>query len=301
MHVVIATAEPRGAYHLRPLAEALEASAAAFTHLTPYPEPVQGDPVVEVSTKVQVLAGCDRVVVTGGTFSAWTELVARHAVALGKPVIFSELAYVSEPPPLHPPCAVDLVTALSPDSARVLRHYLGVAEVQVTGTPALDDLPPWRPVPGRVVLLSTSDMAARDPDQHLVRVAQDLESTGWEVLVRLHPREDPSPWERFTVVAGETVVESAAAAQVVLGYPGTAHVVAAAVGVPVLALAPTAALRQVFTPQQAAAISGHARTAAEAVTLVSTAMPPDPVKVAEVVGPVGGAAQRLVAAWTGPL
>jgi hypothetical protein len=304
MQVVVATAEPRGAYHLAPLAAALDASAASFVHLVPYPEPTQGPQVVEVSHDAGLLAGCDRVVVTGGTLSAWTDLVARRANALGKPVVFSELAYLADPDPLPDPPAVVAATALSPDGARALGRYLGdaaPADVAVTGTPALDDLPAYQPVAGRVLLLSTSDMAHRDPGGVLVQVGRVLDEMGFEVRVRLHPREDPAPWAGFTVVAGETQAVSAASAQVVVGYPGSAHVLAAAVGAPTISVAPTAQLRGVLSAAQLAALSGQAATVGETLTLVGAARRPDPARVAEVVGPLGGAADRLVAVWAGPL
>lgn len=87
MSIVIVTAEPRGAYHLTPLGPALDNSDGSFTHLVPYPEPVQGTAAAAVTSDVTVLDRCDLLVVTGGTFSAWTKLAARHAMTLGVPVV----------------------------------------------------------------------------------------------------------------------------------------------------------------------------------------------------------------------
>jgi hypothetical protein len=299
MRIVIATAEPRGAYHLAPLAGALKTSGSAVVHLVPYPEPVQGNPVVEVVTCISVVADCDRVVVTGGTFSAWTELVARHAVTLGKPVVFSELAYVGNAEPVAPHVPVDFATALSDDGAASLSQYLGLAHVAVTGTPALDGLPAWAPEPKRALLLSTSDMVIRDPGLVLVAAAHALRQRGWDVRVRPHPREDRTPWDGFEVVDGETQAESAASAAVVVGYPGSAHVLAAAVGAPVIALSPTAALADVFTERQAAAMSAHAQSVRDVLDIVDTVDSPDPALVEAVVGPLGDASRRIVDLWTG--
>jgi hypothetical protein len=144
-------------------------------------------------------------------------------------------------------------------------------------------------------------MVRRDPDQELPRLAYRLRAAGWEVRVRPHPREELTPWEGFEIVTGESQTVSASTAGVVVGYPGSAHVLAAALGVPTISLAPTCELAGVFTPAQAAALSGHAATADEALELLVHAAPPDPDLVHHVVGPLGGAAARLVAAWTAPL
>jgi hypothetical protein len=299
--VLIATAEPRGAYHLTPLRTAFARSHASFTHLMPYPEPVQGEAVIPVSSDVSTIESCDRVVITGGVFSAWTELVARRAVALGKPVLFSELSYVSASEPVCPGVGIAHTTALSPDGASSLRRYLNVENVEITGTPALDGLPAWRPVPRRALLLSTSDMHRRDPSHTLVAIATALRDAGWQVRLRPHPREDIEPWAGFDIVVGETQAESASSAQVVIGYPGSAHVLAAAVGAPVISLAPTEEFQRVFTPLQRAALSAHTVGVYDTLAQVADAMPADPEAVASVVGPIGGAADRIVAAWTGPL
>jgi hypothetical protein len=239
--------------------------------------------------------------VTGGTFSAWTELVARRATALGKPVLFSELAYAGDAQPIRPGFELARVTALSPDGAASLRHYLGVGAVEVTGTPALDGLPAWEPVTRRALLLSTSDMAQRDPDRVLLSVAAALRDSGWEVRVRPHPREDLEPWTDFTVISGETQAESAASAQVGIGYPGSAHVLAAAVGAPVVSLAPTEDLQRVFTPLQRVAMSAHTAGVDDTLEQVAYASPVARDLVTAVVGPIGGAADRVVAAWSAPL
>ena len=301
MRIAIATAEPRGAYHLTPLAAALNESLTEFVHLVPYPESVQGEPVVEVSSCLSVIETCDRVVVTGGTLSAWTELVCRYAASLNKPVMFTELAYVNNTTPVTPRAPINLATALSIDGADSVSKYLRMSDVVVTGTPALDGLPLWNPVHKRALLLSTSDMTRRDPTLELLATGIALRQHGWDVRVRTHPREDRTPWDSFNVVDGETQAESAASAQVVIGYPGSAHVLAAAVGVPVIALSPNAVLASVFTERQAAAMSAHAQSATEVLDLIDSVRTPEPLLVEAVVGPIGGASRRIVDLWTGLL
>lgn len=299
--VLIATAEPRGAYHLTPLAGACSNIDASFVHLLPYLEPVQGHAAVPVAADASLIDTCDRVVLTGGTFSPWTELVYRRAMSLQKPVCFSELAYVGAPAPLSCPPVLVRTTATSSDGAVALQRYLGPRDVEVVGTPALDALPPWRPVPGRVLLLSTSNISVRDPSATLRAVGRILLSDGWDVRVRLHPREDPTPWEGFELVKGESQATSAAAAQAVIGYPGSAHVLAAAVGVPVVSLAPTEELRRIFTPSQRAAMAAHTTAVDDTLAALHTAQPVPQDRVEPVVGPIGGAAARLVDAWVRPL
>jgi hypothetical protein len=301
MRIVIATAEPRAAYHLLPLAKALKESQNTFVHLAPYPEPVQGEAIMDVTSQLSVIKDCDRVVVTGGTLSAWTELVCRYASTLGKPVIYTQLANVTNTSPVAPRVSTALATALSMDGVDAVSRYLQMSDVSVTGTPALDELPAWNPVPKSALLLSTSEMTRRDPSLQLLAAAVSLRQHGWDVRVRTHPREDRTPWDAFDIIDGETQAESASSAQVVIGYPGSAHVLAAAVGVPVIALSPNEALASVFTERQAAGMSAHAQSATEVLSVIDSVHTPDPLLVAAVVGPLGGASQRIVNLWTGPL
>jgi hypothetical protein len=301
MHIVIATAEPRGAYHLTPLAAALDRSQDTFVHLVPYPEPVQGTAIMDVTSQLSVIKDCDRVVVTGGTLSAWTELVCRYASALGKPVVYTQLANITKTSPVAPRVSIALATVLSMDGVDAVAHYLQMPDVTVTGTPALDGLPAWNPVPRRALLLSTSEMTRRDPSLELLATAVSLRQRGWDVKVRTHPREDRTPWDAFDVVDDETQTESAAAAQVVVGYPGSAHVLAAAVGVPVISLAPNETLASIFTERQSAAMSACVSSAAEVLSLIESVQAPDPRLVEAVSGPLGGASNRVVDLWTGSL
>ena len=144
-------------------------------------------------------------------------------------------------------------------------------------------------------------MTQSDPSLALFGVAVALCKRGWDVRVRTHPREDRLPWDAFKIVDSETQAESAASAQVVIGYPGSAHVLAAAVGVPVIALSPTVMHASIFTKRQAAAMCAHGRSADEVLGLIDSVGAPDPALVAAVVGPIGGAADRMVNLWTGPL
>jgi hypothetical protein len=144
-------------------------------------------------------------------------------------------------------------------------------------------------------------MTRRDPSLQLLAAAVSLRQHGWDVRVRTHPREDRTPWDAFDIIDGETQAESASSAQVVIGYPGSAHVLAAAVGVPVIALSPNEALASVFTERQSAAMSARVRSGAEVLSLIDSVRTPDPLLVEAVVGPLGDASRRIVDLWTGPL
>lgn len=302
MHIVIATAEPRGAYHLAPLYTAFLASGHRFTHLVPYPEPVQGAPWSEISSDLGILEHADRVVLTGGGYTPWTELIAHRAQALGIPVIVSELAYgVSEN--LRPRPRPSLLTAMSPAGAQVLSayHQMPLDRIPITGTPLLDTLPAWAPVPSRVLLLSSSEMSQRDPASVLLAIAHRLRELGYEVLLRCHPREDRSVWDGFPIDASPTPAIAASTASVVIGYPGSAHPIVAALGVPLVALAPTEALRTALPPEQSRIIPNWISSLAQLEPALAAASPANASLLEFVNGPLGGSAHRLVQHWVAPL
>lgn len=137
MLIAIATDTPRGAYHLAPLASALGESPCRFVHLVPFAEPVQGIPVTEVSWCLTVIENCDRVAITGGALSAWTEIVCRYAASLGKPVMFTELAFVHSADPVTPRVPISLATALSIDSANGVSTHLRMPEAQCAAAVSL--------------------------------------------------------------------------------------------------------------------------------------------------------------------
>lgn len=306
MRIVVATAEPRGAYHLAPLAQAINAyrdEGVDVTHLLPYPEDPQGPVGVKCTADISVLHGADRVVVTGGSLSAWTALVVESCVTNRLPVAFSELASVPAQPSDSPHGgSFAAATALSVDGARCVskHHNIPLERIVVTGTPQLDGLPAWEPVSGRVLLLSTSDAATRDPDLVLVAAGKVLRDLGHDVVVRLHPREDPAPWEGFVVSRADSVLTDAHHSEVVVGYPGSVHVVVAALGCPVVAVAPTRELGAVLTAAQKRAIPAHTSGLKDTLEAVTDAALPDCAAVADVVGPVGGSARRVVSAWSEP-
>ena len=118
----------------------------------------------------------DLVVVTGGGFTAWTELVARRCEQLSIPFLITELAYGAQPDGRVHPTPV-AISALSPAGAENLAKYhkVELGSVVVTGTPLLDSLPAWDPSPGRVLILSSDDATQLDPEHLLLIFARKLE------------------------------------------------------------------------------------------------------------------------------
>ena len=300
MHVVIATAEPLGAYHLEPLHDAMREATRKgnqFTHLIPYPETVQGTPWDVTTANIAVLDDADLVVVTGGGFTAWTELVARRCEQLGKPFVVTELAYGAQPDGRPHPAPYS-VSAMSPAGAENLAnyHHIGLGSVTVTGTPLLDTLPTWEPIAGRVLILSSVDATTRDPELLLRSIAHHLETSGRQIVIRCHPREDRTPWASFTFDTSPTPADAARHAEVVVGYPGSAHAVVAALGVPVVAVAPTPEMRHALPVLQASAIPTWVTTIDD-IGAIDGAPPTDPALVTYVNGPVGGSSTKIVEFW----
>lgn len=300
MNIVIVTAEPLGGYHLEPLHIALRSASALghqFQHLIPYPEKVQGLAWDHVTADLSVLATADLVVITGGGFTAWTELVARRCQQLGLPFVISELAYGAQRDGLDYPVA-HAVSALSPAGAANLSQYhkFPLEDIVITGTPLLDALPRWEPVLGRVLILSSVDAVTRDPGRLLFELAEHLRRHGADVVVRCHPREDRNPWAGFEIDGSPTAAEAARHASVVVGYPGSAHPIAAALGVPVVAVAPTEALRDALPQPQAMVIPTWVH-GLDDVAKIGSATPTSTELVIYANGPLGGAADRLIGFW----
>lgn len=191
--LLVATAEPFGAYHLSALAHGLgaESEGSEVVHLLPYDSPAQGRSPFRCVADAGVLERADRVVVVGGGLSPWTELAARRAVALGVPLLYTQLAKFSSCFPGDIP--VRLATAFTAHEAEMFAAVWPGASVRVTGSPLLDE--PFGAVreTGRVLVLSTAEVRERDPGRVLPRLASELATTH-PLAVRPHPREVPGFW-----------------------------------------------------------------------------------------------------------
>lgn len=300
MDIVIVTAEPLGAYHLVPLHDAMRSATDRghrFTHLIPYPERVQGTAWENTTASLSILDTADLVVVTGGGFTAWTESIATICTGRSIPFVITELAYGAQPDGISHPSPL-AISAMSPSGARNLARYHGVSAdtIAVTGTPLLDALPLWEPIDGQVLILSSVDAATRDPDGLLFELAETLRANGSQVTVRCHPREDRSTWAGFELDASATPSQAASNAEIVIGYPGSAHAIVAALGVPVVAVAPTQQMRHDLPPEQADLIPTWI-TETSQIHLLQDASSTSAEAVFQANGPIGDAAQRVLSFW----
>lgn len=298
MHVVIATAEPRGAYHLHALRSAMAASGHQFTHLVPYDEPVQGRPLERTSAELSDLLGADRLVITGGSLSAWTHAVAAYANQCDTPVTFSELAFVPTDACTLGLPRLEAVSAVSASGARALANYLSrpIETINILGNPLLDHMPS-RELTSQTILIVSTDQAHSVDRKHQLRgLARELRDAGRPVLVAPHAREDTTYWAGFDI-ATVPAYQAAARARVAVGYLGSAAPMIAATGCPFVVLDPQGDRRN-LEEWHREATSGWARTADEARALLETAAPVPAHLVERVTGPIGGAAQRVVDFWT---
>lgn len=297
MRVVIATAEPRGAYHLRALWDVMAASGHEFVHLIPYDEPVQGRRWPVTTGELSSVLAADRLVVTGGSLSAWTHAVASFANARGVPVRFSELAFVPTDASRLALPHLEAVSAISISGARALAGYFGitVTDVTVTGNPILDAVPPRAHVPSGVLLVSTDVPSEVDPQGHLFALAAALRDRGERVVVSPHAREDVSHWDGFELAA-DGALAAAAQCRVAVGYLGSAAPLVASTGCPFVVLDPLGARRNLEEFHRAAT-SGWASSSVDALVLLDSvaAVPREALEL--VTGPVGGSAQRVVDFW----
>jgi hypothetical protein len=243
MPIVIATAEPQGAYHLHALYTALRSSPCDLRYLSPDVTRNVGNSPIPTTDDVSLIGTAERLILTGGTYTHWTSSLHRFAESCGVEVRYSELAFL-DPEAERGPYTPQACSATSDASATTLAEYLGVApeNVLITGNPLVPQLGESFPVPGRVLIVSTVDAETRDPALHLRTAARELQRRGLDVVVRLHPRENPAPWGGFTLDDGSTITQAVIEAELVLAYPGTPLQVVAQLGTPLIVLTPTSEL-----------------------------------------------------------
>lgn len=238
--IIFATAEPYGHYHLRPYAPHL---ADRAIHLTPYPQPVQGEPAIRITSDLGVLDIASVVVITGGTLNAWTESIAWQAHLRGVPIVFTETAYPLADPLGRPTPPFALITASSSHSQTLIASHLDVNpdNILILGHPHLDGISnipvkQKRPERARILLISSVDLPGALLEA--LKVAADiLTEAGHQVTVRPHPREALTQWTGYqmsTNPGSDGLLVDIANTDVVVGTPGTAYLVAAAAGRPLI-------------------------------------------------------------------
>jgi hypothetical protein len=295
--VLIATNEPWGTYHAAPLLPEARRQGWEIIQLVPDRTGVKpGDPVT-VATLDDV-PEADLLVVSGA--GAWPADCAARSRKL--PLIASSLAYQL---PVEAPRAREFrnrlraVTASSPAEAEVFDDYLGTRRaITVVGTAETDDLPPHRPEPGTVLVLTSvtrsDETGGSAPGTELLLAAADrLAAAGKHILVGLHPREDRSLWEKYEISAVPSV-QASARAEAAIGIPGTVFPVVAAEGVPLVGCTDP----RLQIPDYLLSVCSHTITAADdALGAVTEAKPVSREVLYEAVGPVGGSARRLFKVW----
>lgn len=296
--VLVATNEPWGTYHVRPLLAEVARRGWRVTQLVPDYSQIAPGETVPVSTLADA-PRADLLVVTGaGDWPA--DCVARFRRRM--PVVASSLAYQQ---PVEAPRAREVrpwlraLTSSSPAEGRAFRTYLGTRRhLRVVGSPQTDDLPPRVPEAGLVLVLTSVTYpdgtgGAAPGTELLLAAAEKLAATGKRILVGLHPRENRELWDQYEISSVGSVAASARA-EAAIGIPGTVFPLVAAVGTPLVGCVDPA----LTVPDYLLSVcSSTIDDAGQAVAAVDGAQLPDPATLADAVGPVGGSARRLLDAW----
>lgn len=304
LNVVVATAEPRGAYHLEPLHETIRRRVSLrLTHIVPYEEQMQGQPWDETTSDMEALRQADRVVITGGRISAWTELVWRYAHSIGKDVTYTELAFLSETVPTYsgvrwPP--MGNASAINEASGLIVSRMFPGTPVTITGAPLLQGAAEESqsdPTSRKVLFLSRVGREKDDAEDQARKLMTKLRSEGFEPIVRHHPREDPGAWAPWQTDRSPSAAHAAAGTYAVCGYPGTALSLLAALGHPAVALETSDRLARMLPEHQRDVVGARARRAEEAYKALMERRTASAQAREKVVGPAGDAAGRIVDLW----
>lgn len=297
--VAVATNEPYGTYHVKPVLDDVIARGGTLVQIVPDLSAIgTGDPVPVLTLDQARGQDFDLLVVNGAT--QWPATVAEALP--GMPVVASSLAYLrAELAPFAEVIRPRLsgVTASSAAEAQTFAGHLGIAQnrIRIVGIPELDTLPTWKPEPETVLMLTSvtypsATGGAAPGTQLLLDSAHALADAGWHVLVGLHPREDRTLWDEFEI-AEEGSLAASARAQVAVGIPGSVFPKIAAVGVPLVATIDPA----LNVPAYLLGLATPATAVAEVVTAVERAAPLDRKDLKEVVGPLGRAGKTLAQYW----
>ncbi|MFI7672602.1 hypothetical protein [Actinophytocola sp. NPDC049390] len=293
--VLVATNEPWGTYHVRPLLAEVARRGWQLTQLVPdYAGVAPGDPV-PVATPADA-PRADLLVVTGA--GDWPADCVDRFRRL--PVAASSLAYQR---PVEAPRAKEIrpriITSSSPAEGRAFRAYLGTGRrPTIVGSPQTDNLPTRAPEPDLVLVLTSvthpdGTGGAAPGTELLLAAAEKLAAAGKRILVGLHPREDRTLWDDYEIADVPSVTASARA-EAAIGIPGTVFPLVAAVGTPLVGVTDPA----LTVPDYLLAVcSSTIDDAGEAVAAIDGAHLPDAATLADAVGPVGGSARRLLNEW----
>lgn len=303
--VAVATNEPWGTYHVRPLLDAVTARGGELLQVVPDLEGIAPDETVPVRALADLEGledtAVDLLAVNGAT--EWPGQVARALPEL--PVLASSLAYMNA---VEGPHAAALRPRLVPGTAgsdaeaETFAVHMGVSvsSLRVVGISELDELPQRAPEQGAVLVVTsvtrTDDTGGSAPGTELLlEAAHALADRGRSVLVGLHPREDPSLWSEFEI-AEEGSLSASARAEVAVGIPGSVFPKIAAVGTPLVGIL----AEGIDVPEYLLDLCAPATTVEESLAAVESPVRLDRRTLHRVVGPLGRAgtvyAQHLFAA-----
>ena len=232
MLVILATNEPQGVYHSRPL---LAPAARANIELRQWcegPEGSRGHQGAPIITDAKLLKKADLIVVNG-LASAHTQMAASIALDHNIPLAFCELAYLS---PLIPFEIINwaAISGWSEATKETVALCCGceTSRVTINGWPQLDNLPikdSGRSGDKSILALTT----VSGEDDHNIDLRELLQNCGSsKITVRPHPRENKQLWRDWPQDHGCDIVDSLHRCDLVIGVCGTATLISAAMGKP---------------------------------------------------------------------
>lgn len=295
--VLVATNEPWGTYHVEPLLAEAERRGWRITQLVPDRSRIEADDPVPVAEPADA-PPANLLVVTGA--EEWPLTCADRFARL--PLAASSLAYLGPERAEHAGSLrgrIRTITAGSPAEGRSFGGYLGTRRrIRVVGSPQTDDLPQRAPESDLVLILTSvthpdEGGGAAPGTELLLAAAERLSAQGKRILVGLHPREDPSLWDRYEI-SDRPSAEASARAEVALGIPGTVFPLVAAVGTPLVGVVDP----ELEVPDYLLSVcSSTVDDVAQVSRAVAEAEPPDAETLTDAVGPIGGSAARLLDVW----
>ncbi|RKN47271.1 hypothetical protein D7294_01765 [Streptomyces hoynatensis] len=297
LRVLVATNEPWGTYHVSPLLEEAARRRVDLVQLVPDHTQIEAGDPVPVATPGEA-PDADLLVVTGaGDWPADCATRFRRLPLAASALAYQQPSEAERAHELRP--RIRLFTASSAAEGRAFARYFGTGRrIEVVGSPQTDDLPPRRPEPGLVLVLTSVTYPDATGDaapgtRLLLDSAARLAAAGRRILVGIHPREDRSLWDAYEISADPSVTASARA-EAAIGIPGTVFPLVTAVGTPVVGCTDP----ELTVPDYLLAVcSATIGDPAAAVPAVAAAHLPDAATLADAVGPVGGSAARLLDAW----
>lgn len=245
-----------------------------------------------------IIKSADKVVITGGGFTAWTSLVASYALANNKTLIMTELALGAKPDnKTHP--LPNHFSALSSASAQLMAQYhnIPLSKITVTGTPLLDDIRPSEVVPNTALILSSVSRPEHDPENLVLQSYNFLQSMGYKVKVRPHPREIISDIHFLELDRSPTLLKEASSASLILAYPGTPLPILAALKKPVILITPNEYFEQSLPAYITKDFTTRLSNIKQLPDLINTVKPLTYEKTQLLTGPLGLAANRVINFW----